>query len=67
MYAVVTQETQVNQALVCAKAQLAKQGLIMPRKELISLHMVVKLLDIVCDFQCHLLLTVALQHCITLD
>ena len=45
MYAVVTQETQVNQGLVCAKARLAKHGLTIPRKELVSAHMAVNLLD----------------------
>ena len=45
VYAVVTQESQVNQGLVCAKARLAKQGLTIPRKELVSAHMAVNLLD----------------------
>ncbi len=46
VYAVVTQETQVNQGLVCAKARrLAKHGLTIPRKELVSAHMAVNLLD----------------------
>ena len=49
VYAVVTQETQVNQGLVCAKARLAKRGLTIPRKELVSAHMAVNLLDNVCD------------------
>ena len=49
VYAVVTQETQVNQGLVCAKARLAKQGLRIPRKELVSAYMAVNLLDNVCD------------------
>ena len=47
VYAVVTQETQVNQGLVCAKARLAKQGLTIPRE--VSTHMAVNLLDNVCD------------------
>ena len=45
VYAVVTQESQVNQGLVCAKARLSKQGLTIPRKELVSAHMAVNLLD----------------------
>ena len=49
VYAVVTQETQVNQGLVCAKARLTKQGLSIPRKEIVSAHMAVNLLDNVCD------------------
>ena len=48
VYAVVKQETQVSQGLVCAKAQLAKQGLTIRRKELVSAHMAVNLLDNVC-------------------
>ncbi len=39
------QEIQVNQGLVCAKARLTKDGLTMPRKELVSAHMAVNLLD----------------------
>ena len=49
VYAVVTQETQVNQGLVCAKARLTKQGLTIPRKELVSARMAVNLLDNFCD------------------
>ena len=48
VYAVVKQETQVSQGLICAKGRLAKQGLTIPRKELVSAHMAVNLLDNVC-------------------
>ena len=48
VYTVVKQETHVSQGLVCAKGRLAKQGLTIPRKELVSAHMAVNLLDNVC-------------------
>ena len=38
MYAVVKQESRNTQRLVAAKARLAKQGLTIPRLELISAH-----------------------------
>ena len=44
-----TQESGVNQGLVAAKAHLAKQGLTIPRLELISGHMAVNLIDNVHD------------------
>ena len=44
VYAVVTQPSGINQGLVAAKARLAKQGLTIPRLELISGHMVVNLI-----------------------
>ena len=44
VYAVVTQPSGINQGLVAAKARLAKQGLTIPRLELISGHMAVNLI-----------------------
>ena len=44
MYAVVKQESGITQHLVAAKARMAKQGLTIPRLELISVHMVTNLL-----------------------
>ena len=44
VYAVVKQESGITQRLVAAKARLAKQGLTIPRLELISAHMVTNLL-----------------------
>ena len=49
VYAVVTQVSGVNQGLVAAKARLAKQGLTIPRIELVSGHMAVNLIDNVHD------------------
>lgn len=49
MYAVVKQPTSVNKGLVTAKARLAKQGLTIPRRELVSGHMAVNLLSNVQD------------------
>ena len=43
VYAVVTQLTRVNQGLVAAKSRLAKQGLTIPRLELVSAHIAVNL------------------------
>ena len=43
VYAVVVQESSTNQGLVAAKARLAKQGLTIPRQELVSGHMAVNL------------------------
>ncbi|XP_048580704.1 uncharacterized protein LOC116619237 isoform X2 [Nematostella vectensis] len=45
VYAVVTQESGVNQGLVAAKARLAKQGLTIPRLELVAGHMAVNLIN----------------------
>ena len=45
VFAVVKQESGVNQGLVAAKARLAKQGLTIPRLELVSGHMAVNLLE----------------------
>ena len=45
VYAVVFQPSAVNQGLVAAKARLAKQGLTIPRLELVSGHMAVNLLS----------------------
>ena len=72
VYTVVKQETHVSQGLVCAKGRLAKQGLTIPRKELVSAHMAVNLLDNVCGVldgfpvssSCWL---ARQQRCITLD
>ena len=44
VYAVVVQESGVNQGLVAARARLAKSGLTIPRLELVSGHMAVNLL-----------------------
>ena len=49
VYAVVKQTTSVNQGLITAKARLAKQGLTIPRRELVSGHMAVNLLSNVQD------------------
>ena len=43
------EQDEESNELVCAKARLAKQGLTIPRKELVSAHMAVNLLDNVCD------------------
>ena len=43
-YAVVTQPSGVNVGLVTAKARLAKQGLSIPRLELVSGHMAINLM-----------------------
>ena len=44
VYAVVVQESGVNQGLVVARARLSKRGLTIPRPELVSGHMAVNLL-----------------------
>ena len=44
VYAVVTQPSGVSQGLVAAKARLAKQGLTIPRLELVSGHMAINLI-----------------------
>ena len=44
VYAVVVQESGVNQGLVAARARLSKKGLTIPRLELVSGHMAVNLL-----------------------
>ena len=49
VYAVVKQPTSVNKGLITAKARLAKQGLTIPRCELVSGHMAVNLLSNVQD------------------
>ena len=49
VYAVVQQESGVRQGLVAAKARLAKQGLTIPRLELVSGHMAANLLTNVHD------------------
>ena len=49
VYAVVKQPSTLNQGLVAAKARLAKQGLTIPRRELVSVHMAVNLLSNVQD------------------
>ncbi|XP_020909539.1 uncharacterized protein LOC110247453 [Exaiptasia diaphana] len=49
VYAVVEQESGINQGLVAARARLAKQGLTIPRLELVAGHMTVNLLTNVCD------------------
>ena len=49
VYAVIKQSSAINQGLVTAKARLAKQGLTIPRRELVSGHMAVNLLTNVQD------------------
>ena len=49
VYAVVQQESGVRQGLVAAKARLAKQGLTIPRLELVSGHIAANLLTNVHD------------------
>ena len=45
VYAVVTQHSKLSQGLVSAKSRLAKEGLTIPRRELVSGHMAVNLLS----------------------
>ena len=45
VYAIVKQPSTLNQGLVTAKARLAKQGLTIPRRELVPGHMAVNLLS----------------------
>ena len=71
IYVVVTQESGVTQGLVAAKSRLAKQGLTIPRLELISRHMAVNLVTnvhkalagfpLATEIQCWLDSTVALH------
>lgn len=61
VYAVVKQPTAANQGLVTAKARLAKQGLTIPRRELVSGHMAVNLVSNVQDALQGFLVTS--QHC----
>ena len=49
VYAVIKQPSTLNQGLLTAKARLAKQGLTIPRRELVSGHMAVNLLSNVQD------------------
>ena len=49
VYAVAVQESGTNQELVAAKARLAKQGLTIPRQELVSGHIAVNLVMNVCE------------------
>ena len=49
VYAVIKQSSAINQGLVTAKARLAKQGLTISRRELVSGHMAVNLLTDVRD------------------
>ncbi|KAK3737964.1 hypothetical protein QZH41_000764 [Actinostola sp. cb2023] len=49
VYAVAEQESGVSQGLVAARARLAKQGLTIPRLELVAAHMAVNLLTNVRD------------------
>ena len=49
VYAVIKQLSSVNQGLVTAKARLAKKGLTIPRRKLISGHLAVNLLSNVQD------------------
>ena len=45
VYAVVHQESGIDQGLVAGKARLAKKGLTIPRLELVSMHMAANLVD----------------------
>ena len=45
VYAVVHQESGVNQGLLTAKSRLAKKGLFIPRPELVSAHMAANLTE----------------------
>ena len=45
VYAVVRQQSKVTQGLVAAKSRLAKQGLTIPRLELVSAHMAANLIS----------------------
>ena len=45
VYAVVHQESGIDQVLVAGKARLAKKGLTSPRLELVSMHMAANLVD----------------------
>ena len=49
VYAVVTQSSEANQGLVAANSRLPKQGLAIPRLDLLSGHMAVNLLTNVCE------------------
>ena len=49
VYAVIKQSSAISQGLVTAKARLAKQGLTIPRRELVSGHMAVNPLTNVQD------------------
>ena len=71
VYAVVTQPSGVTQGLIAAKSRLAKQGLTIPRLELVAGHMAVNLavnvrkalegFNLADDIQCWLDSTVALH------
>ena len=71
IYAVVTQASGISQGLVTAKSRLAKQGLTIPRLELVAGHMAVNLavnvrealegFPLATDIQCWLDSTVALH------
>ena len=45
VYAVVHQQSGINQGLVAAKSRLAKKSLTIPRLELVSAHMAANLVD----------------------
>ena len=49
VFAAVVQESGSNKGLVKAKARLAKQGLTIPRQELVSAYMAVNLVMSVCE------------------
>jgi hypothetical protein len=71
VYTVVTQESGTTLGLIAAKSRIAKQGLTIPRLELVAGHMAVNLAANVCEFlngfpldpdiQCWLNSTVALR------
>ena len=72
VYAVVVQESGVNQGLVAARARLSKKGLTIPRLELVSGHMAVNLLANVASaldgFPLMRKILLARQHrCLALD
>ena len=49
VYAVIRQASRTNQGLIAARSRLAKQGLTIPRLELVAGHMAVNLIDNIRD------------------
>lgn len=66
-YAVFKQPSTLNKGLVAAKARLAKQGPTIPRRELVSGHMAVKLLSNVQDALQSFPMLARQQRCLALD
>lgn len=63
VYAVVKQASRITQGLVVAKSQLAKQGLTIPRLELVAGHMASNMIDNVRRISGDWYLLLARQHC----